>query len=301
MPSVSRVRSPETGAAILIAASSGRALAVAGRRAGFRPLVADFFDDSDTRGFCVASRLVEGSLEAGFNAESLIGALEELAIEAAPCGFVYGAGFEDRAELLELVAQRWAIFGNAPAVVRSVKDPVRLAELCAVLNIPHPKISARMPRDRQHWLVKSAGGSGGSHVAPAGALRAAGEKIYFQRIAAGDPVSILFLADGSKARIVGLSRQWTAPAPGQPFRFGGSLRPAGLSPGLDTRLRRAAEVITAACGLRGLNSIDFLVEGNEYTLIEVNPRPGATLDVFEDRGGSLFRAHFDACLGRLPR
>jgi predicted ATP-grasp superfamily ATP-dependent carboligase len=301
MPSVSRVRSPETGAAILIAASSGRALAVAGRRAGFRPLVADFFDDSDTRGFCVASRLVEGGLEAGFNAESLIGALEELAIEAAPCGFVYGAGFEDRAELLELVAQRWAIFGNAPAVVRSVKDPVRLAELCAVLNIPHPKISARMPRGRQHWLVKSAGGSGGSHVAPAGAPRAAGEKIYFQRIAAGEPVSILFLADGSKARIVGLSRQWTAPAPGQPFRFGGSLRPAGLSPGLETRLRRAAEVITAACELRGLNSIDFLVEGNEYTLIEVNPRPGATLDVFEDRGGSLFRAHIDACLGRLPR
>jgi len=301
MLSVSRVRSPETGAAILIAASSGRALAVAARRAGYRPLVADSFDDMDTRDFCVATRLVEGSLEAGFNAESLIGALEELAKEAASCGFVYGAGFEDRAELLELVAQRWAIFGNPPAVVRSVKDPVRLAELCAVLNIPHPKISARMPRDRQHWLVKSAGGSGGSHVAPAAALRATGEKIYFQRIAAGEPVSILFLADGSKVRIVGLSRQWTAPAPGQPFRFGGSLRPAGLSLGLESRLRRAAEVITAACGLRGLNSIDFLVEGNEYTLIEVNPRPGATLDIFEDRGGSLFRAHMDSCVGRLPR
>src|ERR1700730_14471206 len=301
MLSVSRVRSPETGAAILIAASSGRALAVAARRAGYRPLVADSFDDMDTRGFCVASRLVEGSLEAGFNAESLIGALEELAIEAAPCGFVYGAGFEDRAELLELVAQRWAIFGNAPAVVRSVKDPVRLAELCAVLNIPHPKISARMPRARQHWLVKSAGGSGGSHVAPAGALRAAGEKIYFQRIAAGKPVSILFLGDGVNARIVGSSRQWAAPAPGEPFRFGGSLRPAGLSPGLESRLRRAAEVVTAACGLRGLNSIDFLVEGNEYTLIEVHPGPGATLDIFEDRGGSLFRAHMDSCVGRLPR
>src|SRR3977135_2932726 len=109
MPSVSRARLPETGAAILIAAASGRALAVAGRRAGFRPLVADFFDDSDTRGLGVASRLFQGGLEGGVNAESLIGALEELAIEAAPCGFVYGAGFEDRAELLELVAQHWAI------------------------------------------------------------------------------------------------------------------------------------------------------------------------------------------------
>jgi predicted ATP-grasp superfamily ATP-dependent carboligase len=300
MPSLSRVRSPETGAVILIAAPSGRALAAAARRAGYRPLLADFFDDSDTRGFCAANRLIAGGRDTGFEGESLIGALEELAKEAAPCGFVYGAGFEDRAGLLELVAQRWTLFGNPPGVVRGVKDPVRLAEVCAALNIPHPKISARMPRDGRHWLVKSTGGSGGSHVAPAGAFRAEGEKIYFQRIAAGEPVSILFLADGAKARMVGSSRQWAAPAPGEPFRFGGSLRPAGLSPGLETRLRRAAEAITAACGLRGLNSIDFLVEGSEYTLIEVNPRPGATLDIFEDRGGSLFRAHMDSCLGRLP-
>jgi predicted ATP-grasp superfamily ATP-dependent carboligase len=301
MPSLSRAISPEPGAAILIAAPSGRALAAAARRARYRPLLADFFDDSDTRGFCAANRLIEGGLDTGFEGESLIGTLEELAKEATPCGFVYGAGFEDRAELLELVAQRWTLFGNPPGVVRGVKDPVRLAELCATLNIPHPKFSARMPRDRQHWLVKSAGGSGGSHVAPAGALRAEGEKIYFQRIAAGEPVSILFLADGAKAQMVGSSRQWAAQAPGEPFRFGGSLRPAGLSPGLETRLRRAAEVITAACGLRGLNSIDFLVEGSEYTLIEVNPRPGATLDIFEDRDGSLFRAHMDSCRGRLPQ
>ncbi|MGH6836041.1 MAG: ATP-grasp domain-containing protein [Methylocella sp.] len=295
------MRSPEAGAAILIAASSGRALAAAARRAGFRPLAADFFDDSDTRGFCAANRLIAGGLASGFEAESLIAALEALAKGEAPCGLVYGAGFEDRAGLLEALAQRWPLFGNPPAVVRSVKDPARLAELCADSNIPHPKISARMPRDRQHWLVKSAGGSGGSHVAPAGAFRAGGEIIYFQRIAAGEPVSILFLADGAKARIVGSSRQWAAPAPGEPFRFGGSLRPAGLSPGLETELRRAVEAITAACGLRGLNSIDFLVEGSQYTLIEINPRPGATLDIFEDRGGSLFRAHIDACLGRLPR
>jgi predicted ATP-grasp superfamily ATP-dependent carboligase len=159
MPSFSRVRSPEPDAAILIAASSGRALAAAARRARYRPLLADFFDDSDTRGFCAANRLIEG-FDTGFEGESLIGALDELAKEATPCGFVYGAGFEDRAELLELVARRWTLFGNPPAVVRSVKDPVRLAELCAALNIPHPKISARMPSDRRHWLVKSAGGSG---------------------------------------------------------------------------------------------------------------------------------------------
>jgi uncharacterized protein len=300
MPSVSRVKSPEAGAAILIAAASGRALAAAARRAGFRPLAADFFDDLDTRGFCAGNRLVEGGLERGFTEENLIPALEALARAEAPCGFVYGAGFEDRPELLGVVARRFALFGNSPDVVRGVKDPVRLSELCAALNIPHPKISAQIPRDPRNWLVKSSGGAGGSHVAPAGESRAAGENIYFQRIAAGAPVSILFVADGAKARVIGLSRQWAAPAPGEPFRFGGSLRPAGLPPDVEKRLRRAAKAITAACGLRGLNSIDFLVEGSAYTLIEINPRPGSTLDIFEDRGGALFRAHVDACRGRLP-
>src|SRR5437660_11203654 len=99
MPSVSRVRSPETGAAILIAASSGRALAVAARRAGYRPLVADFFDDADTRDLCVATRLVGGGLEAGFNAERLIAALGALAKGAAPCRLVFGARLQARGHL----------------------------------------------------------------------------------------------------------------------------------------------------------------------------------------------------------
>lgn len=300
MLSLSRVRSPEAGAAILIAAPSGRALAAAARRAGYRPLAADFFDDTDTRGLCAANRLVAGGLESGFTHDNLIETLESLARNEAPCGLVYGAGFEDRTGLLEALARRWPLFGNPPAVVRSVKDPFRLAELCATLNIPHPEISAHMPRERQHWLVKSAGGSGGSHVAPAGTFRQEGEKIYFQRIAKGEPVSIFFLASGARARVVGLSRQWAAPAPGEPFRFGGSLRPANLSPRIEYQLRQTAEAITAACGLRGLNSIDFLVESDAYTLIEINPRPGATLDIFEDASGSLFRAHLCSCLGRLP-
>jgi uncharacterized protein len=300
MPSVSRVRSPEASAAILIAASSGRALAGAARRAGFRPLAADFFDDLDTRGFCAANRLVEGGLGRGFDADNLIAALDALASVAPPCGFVYGAGFEDRPELLEVVRRRFALLGNPPDVVCGVKDPVRLSQLCTALNIPHPKISAKMPSDSRDWLAKSVGGAGGGHVTPARTIPAADENIYFQRIVAGDSVSILFVADGTKAHVVGLSRQWVAPAPGEPFRFGGSLRPAGLSSGLEDKLQCAAQAVTAATGLRGLNSIDFLVDGCEYTLIEINPRPGATLDIFGDQDGALFRAHVESCLGHVP-
>ncbi|MEJ0092642.1 MAG: ATP-grasp domain-containing protein [Methylocella sp.] len=293
------MRSPKAGAAILIAASSGRALAAAARRGGYRPLVADLFDDDDTRALAAANRLA-GHPQSGFEGETLIAALDAMAGLEAPAGLVYGAGFEDRIELLESLAQRWTVFGNQPDAVRRVKNPIELARLCAVLGIPHPNISVTMPQNAENWLVKSVGGAGGSHVAPAAAWRAGDESVYFQRIAPGDPVSLLLLADGTEADVLGVSRQWPAPAPDEPFRFGGSLRPARLSPKMEVLLTKAAKAVAGAASLRGLNSIDFLVDGADFTLIEINPRPGATLDIFEDREGRLFQAHLDACLGRPP-
>ena len=52
--------------------------------------------------------------------------------------------------------------------------------------------------------------------------------------------------------------------------------------------------------LAGLNSVDFLVADDAVWLLEINPRPGATLDIFEPDGGSLFALHVQACGGVLP-
>src|ERR1700730_14495896 len=58
--------------------------------------------------------------------------------------------------------------------------------------------------------------------------------------------------------------------------------------------------LLSAAPIVGLTSIDFLVDGHEFHLLEVNPRPGATLDIFEPRDGSLFALHVAACEGTLP-
>lgn len=284
----------------MIAADSGRALAAAARRAGFRPFALDFFGDRDTRALCPASRCIEGGLATGFTAQDLIPALRELAAGEEPCSAVYGAGFEDRPELLERIASHWPVFGNTPEAVRSAKDPVQLSSLCARLNIPHPEIRLAKPADPANWLAKSAGGAGGMHVRPAAGARTDDAATYFQRKAEGEPISVQFLANGGEACVIGLTRQWAAPAPDAPFRFGGLMRPANPSLEIDRALRQAAAKAARAFELRGLNSIDFLATDEAYTLIEINPRPGAALDVFDDERGMLFRAHIDACLGRLP-
>jgi predicted ATP-grasp superfamily ATP-dependent carboligase len=123
-----------------------------------------------------------------------------------------------------------------------------------------------------------------------------------QRRVEGEPVSALFLADGRGGTLVlGFSTQWAAPTLGEPFRWGGAVRPARLDPALTHAMAVAVERIAAAAGLVGLNGADFLAREDGFDLIEINPRPGASLDAFPDADGWLFRAHVAACRdGALP-
>ncbi|HVQ11088.1 MAG TPA: aldehyde oxidase, partial [Methyloceanibacter sp.] len=92
------------GPSLLLAAISARSLAQSARRAGFTSLVADFFADTDTQQVAHACRKLAGGFERGMRWGRLGRALDALA-ERAPspiAGLVYGAGFEDRPELLTL-------------------------------------------------------------------------------------------------------------------------------------------------------------------------------------------------------
>ncbi len=255
-PSSWRVRSPEAGAAILIAASSGRALAAAARRSGYRPLVADLFDDEDTRALAATNRLA-GHPQSGFDGEALIAALDAMAELEAPAGLVYGAGFEDRIDSSK--ASPALDCFRQPTGHGAVREkPGRIG--APLRRFPAFRIQTSASRCRKalkNWLVKSIGGAGGSHVAPAAAWQAGCESVYFQRIAPGDPISLLLLAYGTNADVLGASRQWPAPAPDEPFRFGGSLRPARLSPKMEVLLAKAAKAVAGAAGLRGLKQHRF--------------------------------------------
>ena len=286
--------------AILIAAASGRALAASARRGGFAPLIADYFGDQDTLDAAHAHVRLEDGLARGMEADALLAALGTLAADETPAGLVWGTGFEDRPHLLAEIARRWRLIGNTPETVTAVKEPLRLATLCRDCDIPHPETSLTPPPDPDGWLAKRRGGAGGSHIVLAADRRDAKGGIYFQQRVAGMPVSALFLADGQRARVLGFSTQWASPTIRQPFRYGGAVRPAGLSSGGASALADAVQRIVAAVPLVGLNSADFLVDGHEFVLLEINPRPGATLDIFEPDHGSLFAMHVAACGGHLP-
>jgi predicted ATP-grasp superfamily ATP-dependent carboligase len=285
--------------AVLIAAASGRALAQSARRAGYLPLVADFFADQDAAALAHAVVRIEHGLARGMDEDRLLAACETLARSRQPIGVVYGTGFEDRPQLLARLGERWRLVGNDPQTVARVKDPHAFAALCRDCDIPHPDTIPSPPREPGGWLAKRKGGAGGSHIASVTAQASANDQFYFQRAAPGMPVSALFLADGRRAMVLGFSTQWASPTARRRFRYGGAVRPAALAPGAADALAAALQRLMQAIPLVGLNSADFLVDGDEFRLLEINPRPGATLDVFEPAEGSLFALHVAACEGQL--
>jgi predicted ATP-grasp superfamily ATP-dependent carboligase len=286
-------------AAVLIAAISGRALAASARRGGYVPLVTDFFGDQDTLDVADAHVRLVGDLASGIDEEALVRALETLSEQRRPLGIVCGSGFEGRPQLLQRLGQRWRLFGNGAETVARVKNPEVLASICADLDIPFPESSLSKPRAPANWLAKRKGGAGGTHVNPAHQSNSAGAEIYYQRKVSGTPIAALFLADGERATVLGFSAQWSLPTLRQPYRYGGAVRPATLAPRTADSLSAAIHRLAAAMSLVGLNSADFLVDSEVFWLLEVNPRPGATLDIFEPPEGSLFALHMAACVGKL--
>ena len=300
MPTGSPSTSPADGRTILLAAQSGRALAAAARRAGFAPLVADLFGDADTRALAAAYRRLQGRFGFGLGEGSVLAALESLARSAAipPLGVVLGSGFERRPDLVATIDRRFGVIGASAEAIGALKDPAAFADLLRRLGAPHPPVSLGPVPNPSAWLRKARGGSGGGHIR----LGRAGPPprgTYLQARVEGAPRSLAFLADGRKARVLAATEQWATPSVRAPFRYGGAVEPGTLP--LSVREEAAAALcgIVEATGLRGLASADLLVDGERWWLLEVNPRPGATLDCLDRRRTPLLLRHVAASGGDL--
>ncbi len=282
---------------ILIVALSARALAQSARRAGWRPVTLDLFADTDTQEAADRALLVPARNGLSFDTDALIEMARRPDLQALP--ILFGGGLERYPEVLEALARGRDWIGNAGATVAAVKDPFRLAALAADCAISHPMVSAEPPR-QPGWLAKERGGGGGTHIVPAedSTYRPG---TYYQEWRDGRSISVLFLADRRDARIVGFCEQWTAPTRAQPYRFGGAVGPVLVAQDLAAGLVEAVRRLSKTAGLAGLNSADFLVRAHDFDLLEINPRPGATVELF-DRPPlpPLLTLHRDAVKGVLP-
>ena len=142
---------------VLIAALSGRGLAASARRAGYLPLVADAFGDSDTAELAAAACCVTDAARIGFRAKPVFAALAalEAAAPSPPIGLVLGSGFEDRPKLIAALSRRYRLIGNGAETIARAKNPAGFFALLDTLGIAHPATQLAPPSDDGRLAVEA--------------------------------------------------------------------------------------------------------------------------------------------------
>ncbi|MCG8325792.1 MAG: ATP-grasp domain-containing protein [Thiotrichales bacterium] len=252
-------------------------LAAAALRSGFKVNVLDRFGDRDTRD--LAGRVcVYRDRQADFcNRNRLLELLVESYTDAMQA-IVIGTGFESCPGLLEELNASYPVIGNDPASIESIKDPRLFFPALKELDIPCPDTRPSGSPGAGRWLRKGIGASGGRHVRELGSTdRGIPENSYLQAYIPGMPGSVLFLADGKSACCVGLNRTWTVEQGSFPFTFAGavtrSMDAFRQMHAVQDYIRR----LVIHFSLRGLCGLDFIEQDDRVYVLEVNPRPTATL------------------------
>lgn len=286
---------------LVVAALSARTLAESARRGGWRVIALDLFGDVDTRRASACWRPIGDPADARIDPARLAAALADAALETDLAGWVAGSGFDaPQAAAFAAAGTTLPRLGMAADVVAAVRDPATFFTTLDRLGLAHPEVRMRPPHEPAGWLAKDAGGSGGWHIRAAADTGPA-PGVYWQRVHPGMPMSALFLADGRRAAIVGLNRLLVRPLGARPYVYRGAIGPID-APVLRARIAPALDALVPAFGLRGLASLDFLADGEQPVLLEINPRPSDTMALYDARWpGGLLRAHVDALDGRLPR
>lgn len=284
---------------IIIAAIASRAYVHAAVKAGFEVIAIDAFCDMDTQAQALQVWQVPAR-NGGFDLADFKSTLAKVDYTDV-LGMTIGAGFEAQPELLASIASAaiTPIF-NAPNMISAVKNPDSFFGFLASINAPYPATQLAKPKTSIGWLQKQVGGSGGAHIKPTLPLNLAEKSpVYYQQKCLGEPHGCLFLADGKQAQIIGVHQQWCAPTETQPYRFGGAVSHAEIAQDIAVKIDGYVQAITQHFGLRGVNSLDFMLHNKNIYLLEINPRLSASLQLYAANKGDLFAAHVQACLGEL--
>jgi predicted ATP-grasp superfamily ATP-dependent carboligase len=286
---------------LLVIALSSRPYVEAAKAAGYRITAIDGFADRET--YSAAEQVLLVAYDArGFVADALMRIIDTLNCSEY-AGFIYGAGFEAQPELLQAIAEKIPLIGNDPETVSRLKSLDFFSTLTKLdirhpRTFPRPQVQDLTQSKAKKILCKSIGGCGGTHIRvrnPQVNLLNPTE-FYYQEFIAGTPVSLLFVGRANRIDIIGFNEQWLSPTTEMPFRYGGAVSNSELPVTLKRQLIQAAERLTKAYGLKGLNSLDAIVHDGLAYILELNPRLSATFDLYADKAINMKR-HIEACRG----
>lgn len=265
-------------------------LAEAAQKIGLKALVIDLYADLDTREYAFeVCRLPSLAIE--YVAPVLDDFVERYRVRHV----VYGSGLEPYPETLDYLDERMTVLGNAPGVFRNLQNKVEFFTVLADLRIPFPEVSFAAPDAEGDWLIKPIQGQGGLGICRSQYGLSRG--IYWQKFQSGTPGSVLFLADTQNVRVIGFNTQFTDKlSTGLEFVFSGLINHSILSFQQKSLISGWLTRCVQRFGLKGLNSLDFIHDGERISVLEINPRPSASMQCYDD----VLAGHISVCGGSLP-
>jgi predicted ATP-grasp superfamily ATP-dependent carboligase len=273
---------------LLVVAGSARMLAQAAKKSGFKVLVIDLYADLDTQGYADDYRQVESLAE-----HDLSAAVDYFIERYAVSHLVYGSGFECCPESLYYLSSRLNILGNHPDVFARQLDKQAFFSTLDDLNVRHPDVVFSAPGCTEDWLVKPMRGQGGFGIERYRDGDQVKPSDYWQKFQAGTPHSALFLADGQNMHVVGFNIQWCVRvSESQEFIFSGLMNHAELPDQHKKEITGWLEQMVPAFGLKGINSLDFIHADDGSYVLEINPRPSASMQLY---AGDLLAKHIQVC------
>lgn len=302
---------------LLLVGVSVRALIESAAASGYRVRGIDFFGDADAlwHGQVV-------SLE-DLGKTQTVKNLFEVA-KTIPCsGLVYASGPENTPEELHFWESRGLLCGNEGEVLKKVRDPWRLQQCLNIAGVAMPPFYSPEQWNRGaktgRWLLKvlNRGSCHGITELPAddnSVQKALAETddlspLIIQEYIEGISASATFLANGKEAAVLGTSRQLIGRnRRNRSFSYEGNIVPLDPRAALDlqdfrNKINEIAKRLTSCFALKGINTVDFILNAEGIWILEVNPRWSGSVELIERaRGKSLFGDHLTGCKGReLPR
>ena len=225
-----------------------------------------------------------------------------LALPLMNTKIILGSGMEKWVSSFSLLSEYGEVLGNTPNNYEICNNHKVFFDLLTKLSIKHPTSSFSKPENDYMWLQKSNYSNGGAHVQWLRNAKEQQHDIYYQKYIHGIPVSILFLSDGLKHSVVGISKMLSnSDNLHHPFKYTGAISDFNVNMQNISLINEIISKLVTTLKLVGLNGIDCIINDDLYVL-ECNPRLTATCELYSPRfkNGYLY-AHMHAAKGKMYR
>jgi len=215
----------------------------------YTPIAVDAFGDLDTRKYAKVRHLRKFI----YDMKELHRRIRDMAIREEYDIAVYGGKFDEFPEMLS----GFEVAGNSAETVTKLRDGKVEKVVGRYLKVP---------RHIQNPVIKC------------GAITKVAD-VAIERVH-GKDISYTFISDGNDWREIGFAKTESIIVRGAIF-YRASIAPFNIEDEKRKKVESAVDKIVDIFGLKGINCIDMIDTEKDIYFLELNPRPSASLELFE--------------------